>query len=288
LKNSDLESRFMNDKSEGETRMSRNEKARQKSHADISESISFIHWSGAIDPSWEPGNSVLKDKVPRLDENGYMVYPLTLLERGLGQGHPDPSLRSEGIDIPLPRPEKTMVIQDRMGNGGIDPLSPHRLKVDAFEDWEHFFMSYPWAFRRPADESVLLPFERDYFDRKKMRQRQPSDEEYCRIAWLLASGVDEISAFDEVRGGYPPRGLDLDYEKLYLAGMLRSRQPYEFGGKPYFLPALPLSEQQRRDLDALLHAAVATKIEGPEWDRAFEEWQEKYPEWRPDGDEPEA
>jgi hypothetical protein len=78
--------------------MSRNEKARQKSHADITEGISLIHWSGTIDPSWEPGNTVLKDMVPRLDENGYMVYPLTLLERGLGQGHPDPTLRSEGID----------------------------------------------------------------------------------------------------------------------------------------------------------------------------------------------
>jgi hypothetical protein len=57
--------------------------------------------------------------------------------------------------------------------------------------------------------------------------------------------------------------------------MLRPRQPYELGGKPYFLPALPLSEQQRKDLDA----AVATKIEGSKWDRAFGEWQEKYPEW---------
>ena len=41
-----------------------------------------------------------------------------------------------------------------------------------------------------------------------------------------------------------------------------------------------------RDLDALLDAAVATKIEGIEWDRAFEEWRGKYPEWVPDGDEP--
>src|ERR1019366_9448301 len=127
----------MNDKSEGETRMSRNEKARQKSYADISDGISFIHWSGTIDPSWEPGNSVLKDKVPRLDENGYMVYPLTLLERGLKQDHPDPSLRSEGIDIPLPRPEKIKVILDRMGNGSADPLNPDWLKVDAYMEWEH-------------------------------------------------------------------------------------------------------------------------------------------------------
>ena len=268
--------------------MSRNEKARQKSHADISESISLIHWSGTIDPSWEPGNSVLKDKVPRLDENGYMVYPLTLLERGLKQDHPDPSLRSEGIDIPLPRPEKIKVILDRMGNGSVDPLTPDWLKVDAYMEWEHFFAYYPWGFRRPADESVLLPFEREYFDRKKMRQRQPSDEECCRIAWLLASGVDEVSAFDEVRGGHPPRGLELDYEKLYPAGMLRPRHPFELGGEPYFLPALPLPEQQRRDLDALLDAAVATKIEGSEWDRAFEEWRGKYPEWVPDGDEPKA
>jgi hypothetical protein len=150
--------------------MSRNQKARQKSYADISESISLIHWSGTIDPSWEPGNSVLKDKVPRLDGNGSMVYPLTLLERGLGQDHPDPSLRSGGIDLPLPRPEKIIVIEDRTGDGSIDPRSPHWLKVDAFEEWEHFFLCYPWAFRRPAVESVLLPFERDYFDRKKMRQ----------------------------------------------------------------------------------------------------------------------
>lgn len=152
--------------------MSRNEKARQKSHADI-ESISLIHWSGAIDPLREPANSVLKDKVPRLDENGYMVYPLTLLERGLRRDHPDPSLRSEGIDIPLPRPQKNMVIDDRVGNDNIDPWSFHKLKIDVYQNWEHFFMCYPWAFRRPADESVLLPFERDYFDRKKMRQRQP-------------------------------------------------------------------------------------------------------------------
>jgi hypothetical protein len=150
--------------------MSRNEKARQESYADITESISFIHWSGTIDPSWEPGNSVLKDKVPRLDENGSMVYPLTLLERGLGQDHPDTTLRSVKIDIPLPRPEKTIVIQDRTADGSIDPRSPHWLKVDVFEEWEHFFLCYPWAFRRPAGESVLLPFERDYFDRKKMRQ----------------------------------------------------------------------------------------------------------------------
>ena len=268
--------------------MSRNEKARQKSHADISESISLIHWSGTIDPSWEPGNSVLKDKVPRLDGNGYLVYPLTLLERGLKQDHPDPSLRSEGIDIPLPRPEKIKVILDRMGNGSVDPLNPDWLKVDAYGEWEHFFAWYPWGFRRPADESVLLPFEREYFDRKKMRQRQPLEEEYRRIAWLLASGVDEVSAFDEVRGGHPPRGLELDYEKLYPAGMLRPRHPFELGGEPYFLPALPLSEQQRNDLDALLDAAVATKIEGSEWDRAFEEWRGKYPEWGPDGDEPKA
>ena len=152
--------------------MSRNEIARQESHDDISESISLIHWSGTIDPSWEPGNSVLKDKVPRLDENGYMVYPLTLLEPGLGRDHPDPSLGSDGIDIPLPRPQKTIVIEDRLGNGGIAPRSFHRLKIDVFEEWQHFFMCYPSAFRRPADESVLLTFERDYFDRKKMRQER--------------------------------------------------------------------------------------------------------------------
>jgi hypothetical protein len=175
-----------------------------------------------------------------------------------------------------------------MGNGSVDPLNPDWLKVDAYMEWEQFFAWYPWAFRRPADESILLPFERDYFDRKKMRQRQLLEEEYRRIAWLLASGVDKVSAFDEVRGGHPSRGLDLDYEKLYPAGMLRSRQPFEFGGKPYFLPPLPLSEQQRRDLDALLDAAVATRIEGPEWDRALEEWQGKYPEWGRVGNESEA
>jgi hypothetical protein len=54
--------------------MSRKEKARQKSSTDITEGISLIHWTGTIDPSWEPGNSVIKDKVPRLDENGSMVY----------------------------------------------------------------------------------------------------------------------------------------------------------------------------------------------------------------------
>src|ERR1035441_3391379 len=176
--------------------MSRKKKARRKSRTDISDDITLLHWSGMIDPSCEPWNSVLKDKIPRLEGNGYMIYPLTLLERGLGQDHPDPSLRSEGIDIPLPRPEKIMVIQDRMGNGSIDPQRPHRLKVDAYGEWEHFFAWYPWAFRRPADESVLLPFEREYFDRKKMRQRQPSDEECCHIAWLLASGEDAVSALD--------------------------------------------------------------------------------------------
>jgi hypothetical protein len=152
--------------------MSRNEEARQKSHTGITEGISLIHWTGTIDPSWESGNTVLKDKVPRLDDNGYMVYPVTLLERGLGQNHPDPSLRSDGIVIPLPRPEKTVAVDDRLGNGSIDPRSPHRLKVDVFEEWEHFFLCYPWAFRRPADESVLLPFEREYFRRRKMRQRR--------------------------------------------------------------------------------------------------------------------
>jgi hypothetical protein len=268
--------------------MSRKKKARRKSRADISDDITFFQWSGMVAPSWEPGNSVLKDKVPRLDEDGYLVYPLTLLERGLKQDHPDPSLRSEGIDIPLPRPEKIKVILDRMGNGSVDPLNPDRLKVDAYMEWEEFFAWYPWAFRRPADESILLPFERDYFDRKKARQRQLLEEEYRRIAWLLASGVEKVSAFDEVRGGHPPSGLELDYEKLYPAGMLRPRHPFELGGEPCFLPALPLSEQQRGDLDALLNAAVATKIEGPEWDRAFEEWRGKYPEWAPDGDEPKA
>jgi hypothetical protein len=258
--------------------MSMKKKARRKSRTDTSDDITFFHWSGTVAPSWEPENSVLKDKVPRLDEDGYLVYSLALLERGLRQDHPDPSLRTEGIDIPLPRPMKIKVILDRKGNGSVDPLNPDWLKVDAYMQWEHFFAWYPWAFRRPTDESVLLPFERDYFDRKKKRQRQPSEEEYRRIAWLLASGVDKVSAFDEVRGGHAPRGLELDYEKLHPAGMLRPRKPYELGGEPHFLPALPLSEQQRGDLDALLDAAVATKIEGSEWDRAFEEWLGKYPE----------
>jgi len=116
--------------------------------------------------------AVLKDKVPRINENGYMVYPLTLLERGQRQYHLDPSQRSEGIDIPLPRPEKILVIDDRRRNGSIDPQHPHWRKVDGYGEWEHFFLCYPWAFRPPADESVLLPFERDYFDRRKMRQRR--------------------------------------------------------------------------------------------------------------------
>jgi len=153
--------------------MSRNKKSRRKPYANIPGSIAFIRWTGTIDPSWEPGNSVLKDKVPRLDGNGYMVYPLTLLERRLIRDHPDPSMRCDGIDIPLPRPKKTIVIEDRMRNSSIDPRRPHRLKVDVFEDWEHFFMCYPWAFRRPANESVLLPFERDYFDHKKAIQVPP-------------------------------------------------------------------------------------------------------------------
>lgn len=151
--------------------MSRKRKVRREPYSDIPGSIAFIHWTGTIDPSWEPGKSVLKDKIPRLDGNGIMVYPLTLLERRLVQDHPDPSVRSDGIDIPLSRPRKTIVIEDRMRNRSIDPQHPHRPKVDVFEDWEHFFMCYPWAFRRPTDESVLLPFERDYFDHKKMRQQ---------------------------------------------------------------------------------------------------------------------
>ena len=101
--------------------MPRNEKAGMESCADISDDISLIHWTGTIDPSWEPGNSVLRDKIPRLDKNGYMGYPLTLLKRGLGQGHPGQSLRSEGMDIPLPRPEKVIVIEHGMGNGSTDP-----------------------------------------------------------------------------------------------------------------------------------------------------------------------
>ena len=148
--------------------MSSNEEARQKPHSDISDDI-LIHWTGTIDPKWEPGNSVLKDKVPRMEGNGYLLYPLSLLERGQKQYHPDPSLRSEGIDIPLPRPEKIIVIEDRTTEGSADPR--RWLKADGYEQWEHFFLCYPWAFRRPADESVLLPFERDYFDRTKMRQR---------------------------------------------------------------------------------------------------------------------
>ena len=131
--------------------MSRSENARQESSADIPEGISLIHWTGTIDPSCEPGNSVLKDKVPRLDEKGHMVYPLTLLERG--RNHADP----EGIDIPLPRPERIIVIEDPTADGSADPRCPHRLKIDAYEEWDHFFLCYPWAFRCPADESVLLP-----------------------------------------------------------------------------------------------------------------------------------
>jgi len=141
--------------------MSRNQTARQQSDSDISDDR-LIHWTGTIDPWWEPGNSVLKDEVPRMNRNGYMIYPLTLLKRGLKQDHQDPSLRSDGIDLPLPRPEKIIVIEDPMGNDSADPL-----KLDAYEEWEHFFLCYSWAFRRPADESVLLPFERDYFDSKK-------------------------------------------------------------------------------------------------------------------------
>lgn len=172
--------------------MSRKKKARRKSRTDPSDDITFFHWSGTVAPSWEPGNSVLKDKVPRLDEDGYLVYTLTLLERGLKQEHPDPFLRSEGIDIPLPRPMKIKVILDRKGNGSVDPLNPDWLKVDAYMGWERFFAWYPWAFRRPTDESVLLPFERDYFDSKKMRQRQPSEEEYRRIAWLLTFTINKL------------------------------------------------------------------------------------------------
>ncbi len=150
--------------------MSRNQTARQQSDSDISDDR-LIHWTGTIDPSWEPGNSVLKDKVPRMGGNGYMIYPLTLLKRGLKQDHQDPSQRSDGIDLPLPRPEKIIVIEDSTADGSADPC-PHRLKIDAYEQWRHFFLCYSWAFRRPADESVLLPFERDYFDSKKMRQRR--------------------------------------------------------------------------------------------------------------------
>jgi hypothetical protein len=284
LKNSGFESPFMNDKSE-ETRMSRNEKARQELDADIAEGLNYplVREDG---PFLGNSKSRAHGQGPRLDESGYMLYPLTLLERGLRQDHPDPSLPSEGIDIPLPRPEKVIVIQDRPGEDSF-----HRIGfLDAYENWEDFFNWYPWAFRCPADESVLLPFEKEYFDdREKMRQRQPLGEEYRRIAWLMASGMDEVSALDEVRGGCPPPGgLDLDYENSTPAGMLRPRQPYEVCSKTIFLPALPLSEQQREDLDALLDAAVATKIQGPEWGRAFEEWQERYPEWGPDGDGPKA
>ncbi len=264
--------------------MSTNKKARQELDAEIAEGISLTHWCGTMGPSWETANAVLKDKVPRLDDDGYMVYPLTLLERGLRQDHPDPFLRSEGIDIPLPRPGKAIVIQDRPGDDSF-----HRIgSFDAYESWEYFFMRHHWAFRRPADESVLLPFEKKYFDdRRKMRLRQPSDEEYRRIAWLVASGMDRISAFDEVRGTHFPQGLGPDDEQAYLAGMLRSRPPFDLCGETY-IPALPLSEQQRKDLDALLNAAVAMKIVGPEWGRALEEWQQKYPGWGPDGDEPKA
>ena len=67
-------------------------------------SISLIHWSGTIDPSWEPGNSVLRDKVPRLDKNGSMVYPLTLLERG--RYHADPPAVS-GLTSPCLVPRKS-------------------------------------------------------------------------------------------------------------------------------------------------------------------------------------
>ena len=82
--------------------MSSNEKARQESNADTADDITLFHWSGMVAPSWEPGNSVLKDEVPRMGGNGYMIYPLTLLKRGLKQDHQDPSLRSDGIDLPLP------------------------------------------------------------------------------------------------------------------------------------------------------------------------------------------
>lgn len=145
--------------------MSSDEEARQKSHSDISDDIRLIHWTGEVDPSWEPAKSVIKDKVPRMNETGYLVIPLTFFKRG--RYHADLSLPSDGIDIPLPRPEKILVIDDRMGNGSADPRSPQWLKVDAYEEWEHFFLCYSWAFRRPGDESLLLPFERDYFDRKK-------------------------------------------------------------------------------------------------------------------------
>lgn len=144
--------------------MPKNEKARQQSHFDVSDDR-LIHWSGEVDPSWKPGISVVKEKVPCMDDKGYMVYPLTFLKRG--RYHADLSLRSDGIDIPLPRPEKIIVIDDRTTDDSTDPL-----KLDAYEEWQHFFLCYSWAFRRPADESVLLPFERDYFDSKKMRQRR--------------------------------------------------------------------------------------------------------------------
>ena len=146
------------------------EKARQESDSDISDDIILIHWTGAIDSSWEPANSVIKDMVPRTDDSGCMVVPLTLLERG--RYHPEPSLRSEAFDIPMPRPQRIIVIDDRRRNGSTAPRSPQRLKADVYEEWEHFFLCYPWAFRRPADESILLPFEREYFRRRKMRQRR--------------------------------------------------------------------------------------------------------------------
>jgi len=90
----------------------------------------------------------------------------------------------------------------------------------------------------------------------------------------MVSGADEISAFDEVRGGYPPRGLDLGLRKAPPRRDALVPVALRAWGKPYSLPALPMSEQQRNDLDALIDAAVASKMEGPEWDRVFEEWRE--------------
>ena len=107
-----------------------------------------------------------------MDGNGYMVYPLTLLKRGRERTIPTRPCGPRGLTSPCLVQRKSSSSRTERRNGSTDPRSPHWLKVDAYEEWEHFFMCYPWAFRRPADESVLLPFERDYFESKKMRQRR--------------------------------------------------------------------------------------------------------------------
>jgi hypothetical protein len=227
-------------------------------------------WIGKIDPSWALGNAVLTDKVPRMDGE-YWVVPESLLWDKLGKG-------VEGIDIPVPRPGKVVEILDRDHEDAG--------KIRGYQEWETFFGLCGWAFRRPQDDSILSDYERTCFDARDKREREPTDEEYRRVAWLMASGMDFSTAFDEVLGD----GLYPEDEKHYLAGTLLPPEPYEVFGKPYFPPGVPLTQEKRRDLDALLATAVATKLEGPEWDRAFKEWQEKHPEGggysAPDADEP--